>query len=511
MKRIFNRLLILFLLTNAPQALAEGSFNNINFANPFHTNQIKNVSYTSNKATLTHNDISNQYLIAFDRFMQSNVKSSYDNFEFLIETMTPSDYGYLQIFIRLSDIGFFNLADRAATKINDKSISANIIEDAKIYYFPTQKLRREDELYLGEIYSNMIYNNQSVEATNELVKNIILLQNSDYANFIAALGYMKSNDLDNATKYIDNAIAINPQNLNYKKLQAEILAQNNQTKDALKIVEYIKNQPMYSKEFSDYGNSIEQLILYKTEKNNSLKMYHLGYYYYYEKELNKSIRILQSAISNKNNINKNVYPILAKAYFDNEDFEKAQDIASKALKLDNDNSTTLMVLGDLCYKNEDFESALKYYQKASSKDKHHSLPLIKTAMTYEKLNEIEKAYQFYDKILKSYSDAYIAYYKIALKDQSKEVSYLKKAIAINLQFNDAWLELGRVAFEQGRYNEAHKYLSVAKYIDENDFKYYYYQGLLYKKQGMQADATQSFKRSLILNPDYEPTKKELKI
>ena len=80
-----------------------------------------------------------------------------------------------------------------------------------------------------------------------------------------------------------------------------------------------------------------------------------------------------------------------------------------------------------------------------------------------------------------------------------------------MNYKDAWIDLGRVEIERRNYEQANKYLGVAKYIDENDFRYYYYQGLIAKNQGMKQDAVQYFKKSLSLNPDYQPAKEELSL
>ena len=71
--------------------------------------------------------------------------------------------------------------------------------------------------------------------------------------------------------------------------------------------------------------------------------------------------------------------------------------------------------------------------------------------------------------------------------------------------------MGRVAIERQNYSEAKNYLGVANYIDEKDFRYYYYQGLIAKNQGMKQIAEKYFKKSLLLNPDYVPAKEELNI
>lgn len=505
MRKLFYSLIIVAFVSTP--CFAEG-FDTIAPANPLSPMPIpaNTIALPVKKAVLTHNSLHNQYAIAFDRFIQSNVKSAYGDFKILIETMDESDYGYIQLAQRMADIGFFNLSDMAVSKIDDKSLSDFLVEDMKLYYFPSKKLKKDDEIYLGEVFSNIMYNDQSREATAELVKNTTLLENSDYANYIASLGYLKSNDLINAETYINKAIGMNNQNLNYKKLKAEILSQGKKPQNALKTVDYIKSQKLYSTDFTRKVNSLEQFVLYKSKKNYSEKMYHLGYYYYYENELAKSVRTLQGAFTSKKKFNKDVYALLSRVYFNMNDFEKAQDNAQKALKIDGNNRQALLVLGDLSSRTKDYKTALKYYKDAENGDIESS---VKIAQTYEQLGKQKKALEIYERLLKTYDNCYMAYYKIALADKSKEIAYLKKALAINISFKDAWIDLGRCAIESQNFKDAKRYLAIANYIDENDFRYYYYQGLLVKKQGQ--DGASYFKKSLRLNPDYEPAKEELKI
>lgn len=505
-------ILVIGAFTISP-VFGEGLYDSIQPANPLEvqTTPINTVVMPPKKATLTHNDIHNQYLIAFDRFMQCNVKSSYMDFKILIDTMVPNDYAYMRMAESMADIGFFNLSVLAANKIDDRNLSDFLVGDVKSFYFPSKKLKNDDEVYLGEVYSNIVYNDQSREATSELVKNVNLITNSDYANYVAAMGYLKSNDILNAERYIDTAIKMNPQNLNYKKLKAEIQAQGKKPQNALKTVAFIKSQKLYTADFTRKVNSLEQYVLYKTKKNDAQKMYHLGYYYYYENELAKSIRTLQGATNSKRSHNKDVYALMARVYYDMNDLEKALDSAQKAHKIDSNNATALLVLGDLSYRKQDFKAALKYYKDAEANDRTSSICPVKVAQTYEQLGKEKKAYEIYEKILKTYSDAYIAYYKIALKDKTREETYLKKAIAVNMYFKDAWIDLARVEIDRHNFPEAKKYLGVANYIDENDFRYYYYQGLIAKNQGLKQDAAYNFKKSLLLNPNYQPAKEELNL
>lgn len=457
------------------------------------------------KVTLTRNDIHNQYAIAMNRYIQSNVRSAYTDFQILLENTSPIDYMYLHLAEKMADLGFFNLSELAISKVADENFSHLLVNDVKKFYFPAMQLNKDDEIYFAEMYSNIIYNDQSREVTAELLKNTAVLEKYDYANYLIALGYFKANNISEAEKFINIAISKNPTNINYKKLQAEILSQTSKPQNALKVISAIKATPMLTTEFNRKINSIEQYTLYKIEKNEFQKKYHLAHYFYLENELNKSIRTLQTAFNTKKSHNKNIYALLSRVYYDQKEYEKAEDNATKAYKMDRTNSLSLIVLGDLAYKNEFYKNALNYYTKAKTPAE------IQLAKTYQKINRTEKAFEIYSQILKNNPDKYEAFYEMALLDKSKENEYLKKALAINPKFKEAWIDLARVQIEQDKYDEASSYLSIAKYIDENDFRYYYYQGMVYKHKGLPADAKRCFRKSLKLNPNYSPAKEELSL
>lgn len=463
------------------------------------------------KATLTKNDVHNHYAIALERFIQCNVRSSYADFRILIDSIIPNDYAYMLIANKMADLGFFTLSDLALSKITDEDISYILADDIKKYYYPSEKLNPKDEIYLAEMYSNIMYNAQSMEAANELINNTELLTKSDYANYIVALGSLKANNLINAQKYIDIAINKNPQNLNYKKLKAEIALQANKTKNAVKIIEEMKQAPIMNEFYVNKIYSLEQYVLYKAAKDDYEKKYHLGYYYYYEGELNKAMRTLQTAISPKKNQNIDTYALISRIYFDMKEYEKAESYAEKTLSIKSNNVMALIVLGDLSTKDKDYKTALKYYDKAYSKDKKSLAPAIRLAETARKLDKLDLTKEIYSKILKTHSDCPQAYYNVAMTDASRKLEYLKKAVAIDSNFTDGWLELSKMMIDMQNYTTAKKYLAIAKYIDENNFKYYYYQGLICKSQGLIQDAIYNFKKSLSLNPDFIPAKEELSI
>jgi tetratricopeptide (TPR) repeat protein len=100
---------------------------------------------------------------------------------------------------------------------------------------------------------------------------------------------------------------------------------------------------------------------------------------------------------------------------------------------------------------------------------------------------------------------------MALLEKDREETYIKKSIAINPNFKDGWIDLARLEIAKDSYDKAISYLNVAKYIDENDYRYYYYLGLVMKNKGLTAEADKNFEKSLDLNPNYELAKEELNI
>lgn len=467
----------------------------------------------ANKVDLSGADYFCQFSNAVDRFVQCNIRTAWENFKLLVNDADNNDFLYVNFANKMADIGFFDLSNVAVSKIKDKDLSGLSIDAMKRFYYPRRKIKLEDELFLAETYSNIMYNNQSSEATSDLLKKDILLSNYDYANYLVALGSYKSDSFKQAAKYINIAIIQNSSNLNYQVLKAKILAENGNSFDAIRVVDNLKKQNLNSYEYEKKIKSLEQFVLYKTKKAQWEKDYHLGYYYYIENDSSKAIRVLQGALSpRKRADNAMVNALMSEIYFSMNEFEKAADTARKAHKVNRNNSKALITLGDLCYWNQDYKLALDYYKKAVSQDKKSYVPLIKAAKTYQKLNNTKKADEIYTKILKTYSDCWEAYYNVALLDKSnkvKETIYLKKALAINPLFEAGWVDLARIEIDKGNFEIAQKYLANAFCIDENDFRYYYYQGLVNVNLENATQARYNFMKCLKLNKNFPDAQKAL--
>lgn len=417
-----------------------------------------------------------------NKFTNINISASYDDLNRLIFDSEGNDYHLMLLADRATALGFYDLANLAFSKVTDYEIASIDAENTKRLFFPKYKLSREEIIALAEAYSNIEYNDRGNIAIEEINSKISNIANNDYANYLLALGYMKLNDLDNAKKYIQTAITLNTQNLNYKILQSRIVSGFKKNKKALKIVkETNKKTDVTYYPIKRQMISNEEFVKYRTEKQPWLKDYHLGYYYYLRDDNTKALRILQSAITKNNSRNALLYSLMSRIYIKNGDYDKANIVAAKAYKYNVSNVDTLLSMGDIATENNKYKQALKYYKKASQSCSNATEAKLKLADTYSKLNNSKTSKSLYRQILKEDNTSYKAYYNIALTDPSAELNYLKKSVAINPNFIDGWIDLSRVMIENGNLDLAKKYLDNAYYIDGNDFRYYYYQSLLLKK------------------------------
>ena len=416
-----------------------------------------------------------------EKFVNLNIRSAYDDLSKMIMDNESSDYYLILLADKASELGFFDLSDLAFSKITDCDIAAYDSGSSHKLFFPKCNLSRSEILVLAEALSNIRFNDRSSDAVRDITEKITNLDENDYANYLLASGYLKLNEIDNAKKHIQTALSLNPDNLNYKILQSQITANTKKNKKALKSVSETKKINLGYYPIKNRIEVNEQYVKYKTEKQSWLKDYHLGYYYFLKDDTGKALKILQGAISRNNSHNALLYSLMGRIYVKNGEYDKAETVATKAYGYNISNVDTLLSLGDIAYENNKYKQALKYYKQAAKSRSAATEAKLKLADTYSKLNNSKTSKSIYKKAAKEDSTAYEAYYHIALGDPAVELNYLKKSVAINPNFKDGWIDLSRVMIEKGNLALAKKYLENAYYLDENDFRYYYYQSLLIKK------------------------------
>ena len=86
-------------------------------------------------------------------------------------------------------------------------------------------------------------------------------------------------------------------------------------------------------------------------------------------------------------------------------------------------------------------------------------------------------------IIKNQPNNYQAYYNLALLNPEKAEYYLKKALSFNVNFASGYEKLCDIYIDREYFNMARNYINNLQYIDENDFKYYYYQSKIESAMG----------------------------
>ena len=383
---------------------------------------------------------------------------------------------------KTAEFGFFDLSKQAFSKIEDFDISNNIIENTKKFYFPKKNITKSDILILAELYSNIVFNDQAKESVSELSRYPRLLNDYDYANYLMALGYYKLNDIQNAKQYIKIAITENPSNINYKILESQIFTGEKKGKITKKRIKEINSEKINTQKLCGKIKSSNEYIEYLLAQKPFEKDYYLGRYYWAEGDYQKASRIFITALGKNKKNNALLYSMLARCAFSQGDYKKADEYCDKAYKITQNNPDCLITMGDIAAKNGDYKNAIKYYKETLSDKNVKQDALEKMASVYTKMSNPKRANEIYNKLIKDFDNSYIAYYKIGLVTPEKELDYLKTSVSLNPMYQDGWIDLARLMLEKGNISLAKSYLAVANYLDDSNFRYYYYQSLLNKKE-----------------------------
>ena len=447
------------------------------------------------------NFVKSKLISAENRFLQGNVKASHDDFEDVVNKALHDDYVFLSYGIKMAEFGYFDLSEELIKKLDNNLYTKNYVKDIRNFYYPSGMLNAKDTLYLADAYAGIVYNNLAMETTSELL-NSVQANESDYKNYLVALGYYKSNNLPLALKYINKAETQNDFNINYKVLKAKILADSGKSKAALKVLDKIKKAQFYTVDFQNKVKAIEEYVLYKTAKDEALKDYHLSYYYHLQGKSLLATKVLQAAIIQSKSYAPQIFALLARIYYENDESAKAFDFAQRAYKDNNKNYLAVLTLADINYDDRRFDDAMKYYKiaKKLTKDLAPSIGIAKTLMATE---QDTKSKKMYEKILKKNSsdeDLLMAALKVF---PQRSYDYIPAIVSVDLANNDAWLELANLSIKDGNLKMAETYLNNSYYIDENNFKYYYYLSQVLDKKGDIVKANWSLDRCSKLNSDYQ--------
>ena len=440
-----------------------------------------------------------QYQLAHNKFALANVNTAHNDFSDIIDNADSTTFPLLNQAISLAEYGFFDLTDKIFSKVDDFEISENYIKDIKQFYYPSKKLQQEDILQLAEAYANIMYNNYAQETILDLVNSSTLMQH-DYTYYILALAFYETKDFEQALNYISMATSQN-NNINYKILKTKILLEVNQKKLAIKQLEDIKKNKIQIPTLTKKIEALEQYVLYKISKNENSKDLHLGYYYYLEEKNNFAQNILLDGISNNPKINGEIYSLLAIINQENGS-SKTEDYAKKAIRTGFERYQAPFILALIKLDENNTKSAHKLLTKASNLEKGTYFSKLKQAELLKNNKKNKQASKILLNIVKKQPNNYLAYYNLATLDEENAEKYLKKTLSYNVNYAPAYEKLCEIYTNREHFNLAKKYANNLKYIDEKDFKYYYYFSKIESAMGNTSNAEMYLEQCKIADPSY---------
>ena len=428
--------------------------------------------------------VKDTFVSAQNKFALTNVTAAHNEFRQVIDSASSKDFYLLNYAIYLAECGFFDLSDEIFSKVDDYDISQNYIREIKSFYYPAKRMDLNDLIYLAEAYSNIRYNNYAQETVLDIINNRGLsLGANDYVYYIQALGYFETKDFAQAKNYISLAISQNPNNINYKILETKILLELNEVKKAKKLLEEIKKQEFVIQEFREKVLALEQYVLYKAGKVSLPKDYYLASYYFYEGKNAVAQRVLLNAITPHNKkINGEIYALLAKLNLSN-DLKKAVEYSLKANKTKVESYSCYYALGMDRYNEGKYKQALRMFNKAKSLEKDGVTSLNMISRVYYEQGKYKQAKKSLQTALKKKPDNYEALYYLALLDKENAEGLLKKSLSYNSKYVQAYCALADIYINRENFVLAKQYLNNVKYIDETNFRYYYYLSRLELQQG----------------------------
>lgn len=451
---------------------------------------IKNNDFYSEKEELK------PFFSAMEKFTQSNVSIAYKNFNSIVVEDSLNDFQYMLMAYELSNVGLFNLAEISLTKVKDQELWGKYMKSLKDSSFPKHKLSYDDEIFLANIYTAINYNNLTQESISDLRKKDKILRKSDYADYLLSTALYKEKDYSKALWAINKAISSNSDNVNYLKFKAKILCEQEKYYEALEVIEDIESQHIV---FSDLAREIDTMkyfVLSKTEKNELKAKYNLAYYMYLNNDYNRAIDEL-IPIAAKNKLPE-ANDLLAKIYFLNKNYNQANEEYKKLLTINKHYAPAYKGLGNICTLKNDYEKALKNFEKAQKYNKKDVDTLVNLSVISSLTNNHEKAFDFCNKTDNLKEDYYKAYYLKSKLYKDKSEFYLKKTLEYNPFYCNAWLDLANIEINKKHINTAKSYVDAAGFTEINNYRYYYYKGLISKATENNLDAENNFKTAIIL-------------
>lgn len=186
------------------------------------------------------------------------------------------------------------------------------------------------------------------------------------------------------------------------------------------------------------------------------------------------------------------------------DIQKATD---ELLKADPANVTANLILGNRWALKKKYKLACDYYRKVILKESTNEDGLFGYGQMSYYLGNLKESEKAFKKLAEVNPESDIAYQylgKLAAEEENYKLSIenIQKAIALNPQNSDYYIDLGNYSRNLGRYNDAEKAWTKSIELAPDYFLGYTYRAGLYDEQNRTDEALADYKMVVKTNPKY---------
>lgn len=186
------------------------------------------------------------------------------------------------------------------------------------------------------------------------------------------------------------------------------------------------------------------------------------------------------------------------------DIQKATD---ELLKADPANVTANLILGNRWALKKKYKLACDYYRKVILKESTNEDGLFGYGQMSYYLGNLKESEKAFKKLAEVNPESDIAYQylgKLAAEEENYKLSIenIQKAIALNPQNSDYYIDLGNYSRNLGRYDDAEKAWTKSIELAPDYFLGYTYRAGLYDEQNRTDEALADYKMVVKTNPKY---------
>lgn len=462
--------------------------------------------------TKTKDDYTNDGIYNLSNEKLSAAKDSFEQ----AAKMIPynDDFSNIMFAVQLSNMGFYTMAENLLSNLSDDNLWHIQVNNMHSLYFPEKKLTQEQENILITAISKINLQKDYTGAIIYLKKNSVKLKTCEFFYLLNARAYLAAGNTTKALTEINKAIQINPDNAMLKLELSRVYTENKDYSKAQSEIEEIFSMNIKNTKFIDLVNAEYYWLKFKNEsKNIPRKQYYLAKSYQAKDDFSAAAEVLNKLIQTGSK-KSYVYALLGQLSLSVGQNDDAKKNFKLALQADKNDFDALSGIGKL-YKSEgNYSEALSFFQKAERVNSSDKDNLINIAECNSYLGNDKTANKYVNSVLRKDDSNYRANYFRAISymnsgDLLESQKYLKKSLSVNPLYSAAWIDLAKSEITRGNYFLAKNYLLPVSLIGTNDARYYYFLGLIDKKNEDFASAKMNLTRAVDLKPSFSEALNEL--